>query len=44
MNKLTQLVLVIVGLAVVTPGFAAKDPNEKAIKARKEGRKPDYKD
>lgn len=34
MKVVTQLCLLLVGLSLVAPGFAAKDPNKKAIKAR----------
>ena len=34
MKIISRLGLLLIGLSLITPGFAAKDPNEKAIKAR----------
>ena len=34
MKLITRLGLLLIGLSLITPGFAAKDPNQKAIKAR----------
>jgi len=34
MKLITRLGLLLIGLTLITPGFAAKDPNQKAIKAR----------
>ena len=34
MKLVTRLGLLLIGLSLITPGFAAKDPNQKAIKAR----------
>jgi cytochrome c556 len=35
MNTLSKTGLVLIGLMLATPGFAGKDPNKKAIEARK---------
>lgn len=34
MKLVTRLGLLLIGLSLITPGFAAKDPNQKAIEAR----------
>lgn len=34
MNIASRLCLLLIGIALTAPGFAAKDPNKKAIKAR----------
>ena len=34
MNTLSKISLVLIGLTLTTPGFAAKDPNKSAIEAR----------